>query len=93
MILHGHSLLTIVLYVRSYDIMERCWRQSPEERPTFSEINRKLSGLIEQSDSDNYISVLELSEVPTESVDSLEKEGTEEKAAVREQVNTLSSSC
>lgn len=71
--------------------MESCWKQSPEDRPTFFEINRNLR--------DNYISMLDLSEVPIaiESTDTFETEGTlivEEEAAVRvEEDNSLSSSC
>ena len=56
--------------------MEGCWKQSPEDRPTFAEINRNPRGLIEQNNSDNYISMLDLSEVPTETTDTLETEGT-----------------
>ena len=86
--LHGHIVPTIVATAEWGVAGDRVLK-----RPTFSDINRKLSGLIEQSDSHNYISMLELCEVPTDSVDSLEKEGTEENAAVREEVDTLSASC
>ena len=61
----------------SYELMESCWRLSPDDRPTFSEINGKLFGLVEQSSSHDYISMLEPSEVPTDSVDTLDTEGTE----------------
>ena len=56
--------------------MEGCRKQSPEDRPTFAEINRNRRGLIGQNNSDNYISMLDLSEVPTKSTDTLETEGT-----------------
>ena len=56
------------LLVCSYDIMESCWKQDPENRPAFSEIHQTLCALIEAKNSDNYISMMEMDLWPTEHV-------------------------
>ena len=61
-------------YIRSYKIMESCWKQCPADRPTFCEINRRLSDLIEQNNNnESYISMLGGSEVPIGSAEEVEE--------------------
>lgn len=83
--------------LHSYDIMANCWKQCPEDRPTFCETNRKLSDLIEQNNNESYISMLEQCEVPIESTEEMEETlNVEEKAAVTLRIETegsITSSC
>lgn len=46
--------------------MKRCWRLNPAGRPTFCDINKKLSDLIEETKGDNYICLLRMDLYPTE---------------------------
>ena len=46
--------------------MESCWKQNPEDRPTFSEIHKSICTLIEEQDSYNYISMMAIDLCPTE---------------------------
>ena len=65
--LHIHSSIFICL-VCSYEIMESCWEQDPEDRPTFSDIHQTLCTLIEAENSDNYISMVGMDLCPMEHV-------------------------
>lgn len=77
--------------------MENCWKWCPEDRPTFCEINSKLSDLIEQNNNESYISMLDQSEAPIGSTEEMEETLTvEEKAVTSSRVETddsISSSC
>ncbi|XP_026320711.1 tyrosine-protein kinase receptor torso-like [Hyposmocoma kahamanoa] len=40
-----------------YDIMMSCWRSRPRDRPTFSELHRKLDELLNSACADEYLSL------------------------------------
>ena len=65
--------------------MKNCWKQDPEDRPTFSEIHQTLSTLMEEKSSDNYISMtgidlcpIECAQGEDEGSDQLEQVGSAE---------------
>ena len=62
--IHSNENSSLSLY--SYNIMERCWKQDPENRPTFSEVHQTLSTFIEEQNSYNYISMAGIDLCPIE---------------------------
>ena len=66
--------------------MERCWEQNPVDRPTFSEVHQTLSTLIEEQNSDNYISMTGIDLCPIECA-----QGEEEGSDQLEQVGSAES--
>ena len=54
----SHQCTSLLLLLCSYEIMEDCWKQDPEDRPTFSEVYQTLHTLIDAENSENYISIM-----------------------------------
>ena len=46
----------------SYDIMMRCWRKKPSERPSFSELKQAFGDMLLQEV--NYMQLTSLTETP-----------------------------